>query len=269
MGTAAQTNERPNQSHRRSTAQTRPAPLTTREAHHSTTPKLQLKRELQCYMLGLIVTDCRLALADRTKINRKPGRLEIIVSRRKQTPATQINRQQIATSTITNRQPSVTNHESQITSHESRVAAALLDTNGRFHRNNNSRNSFKTNDRVNPYSIQTQTFLATKCITSHAAPRATNHESQVTNHSRSNRHTARLENAICHRKQTTALSSNRHFFQVLRISSAASNLLLPTANGPIVASAACFCNNADAASIGIPSEQRDRGICFSVSPRES
>ena len=40
---------------------------------------------------------------------------------------------------------------------------ALLDTNGRFRRNNNSCNSFKTNDRVNSYSIQNELLLATKC----------------------------------------------------------------------------------------------------------
>jgi hypothetical protein len=189
MGTAARTNEQPNRSHQGSTAQTRSAPLTTREPHHSTTLKLQLKRELQCYMPRLIVTNCRLALAAWTKINRKPSRLEIVVSSRKQTLATQINRQQIAISTIANRAPSVTNHESQIT-----------------------------------------------------------------NHSLSNRHTSRLENAVCHRKQSTALSSNRHFLRVSRISRAASCLQLSpqfrertasvlSASRPVVASAACFCNN--------------------------
>ena len=58
------------------------------------------------------------------------------------------NRQQFAAPRNTS-----CSHESRVANHESRIAASLLDTNGRFRRNNNSRNSFKTNDRVNSYSI--------------------------------------------------------------------------------------------------------------------
>jgi hypothetical protein len=42
----------------------------------------------------------------------------------------------------------------------------------------------------------------------------TRHSSLATRHRRSNRHTARLENAISHRKQTLGTRSNRHFLQV-------------------------------------------------------
>ncbi len=104
--------------------------------------------------------------ADHTlQINRKPRRLEFAISPTKQTPAPQINRQQIATSTIApfaSRMPlRDTNYSSHNTS-APRIAAALLDTNGRFHRNNNSRNSFKTNERANSYSIQTETSRVAK-----------------------------------------------------------------------------------------------------------
>ena len=51
-----------------------------------------------CYIRNLIVTPDRSPL----KINRKPCRLEIRISHRKQTPAAPINRKQNATSRITN-----------------------------------------------------------------------------------------------------------------------------------------------------------------------
>ena len=107
------------------------------------------------------------------QFNRQPVRLEIVVSPTKQTPAPQFNRQQFATPRNTS-----CSHESRVTNHESRIAASLLDTNGRFRRNNNSPNSFKTNDRANSYSIQT------------ATPARACHSLQVTDHSLSNRQCA-------------------------------------------------------------------------------
>ena len=47
-----------------------------------------------------------------------------------------------------------------------------------------------------------------------AAQAPTRHSSLISRHSRSNRHTPRLENAVSHRKQTLGASSNRHFLQV-------------------------------------------------------
>ena len=63
----------------------------------------------------------------------------------------------------------------------------------------------------------------------HAAPLLTNHYSPITTHSRSNRHTPRLENAISHRKQTLGTLSNRHFLQV----SASHNHRIANANRPL------------------------------------
>ena len=123
------------------------------------------------------------------QFNRQPVRLEFAVSPTKQTPATQFNRQQSATPRNTN-----CSHESQVTNHESRIAASLLDTNGRLRQNNKSRNSFKTNDRANSYSIQMATLPAKR----------------ITAGSLSNRHSVRLENAISCRKQALASRSNRH-----------------------------------------------------------
>ncbi len=76
-----------------------------------------------------------------------------------------------------------------------RIATPLLDTNGRFRRSNNSRNSFKTNDRVNSHSIQTSTPLAAKCTT---AGNVSNRQWQI------------LEITVNLSKQTIAPGSNRH-----------------------------------------------------------
>ena len=121
------------------------------------------------------------------KINRKPCRLETTVTQTKQTLATHINRKLSATSRITNR--SIPNRHTShrapsVTNHASPIAATLLDTNGHFRRNNNSPNSFKTNGRVNSYSIQTAAKRTTTADTNHES-RITSHESQVsrvTNH---------------------------------------------------------------------------------------
>jgi hypothetical protein len=137
----------------------RPAPLSCRATHQLAAQKPHVTSQLQYYIPALIDNERRSPL----KINRQPTRLESSVSLTKQTPVPPINRQQLrvlhpalcageATSRITNRAPHSTNHVS------------LLDRNGRFRRNNNSRNSFKTNDRANSYSIQTAT-LAAKCNT--------------------------------------------------------------------------------------------------------
>ena len=82
-----------------------------------------------------------------------------------------------------------------------RIAMPLLDTNGRFFRNNNLRKSFKTNARANSYSIQTATPLAAKCIT---AGRLSNRQWQI------------LEITVNLSKQTIAPRSNRHKNAVIK-----------------------------------------------------
>ena len=158
----------------------------------SAAPAAQFHPMSQCYIPMLHPTK-------HAQFNRQPVRLEIAISPTKQTPAPQFNRQQFATPRNTN-----CSHESQVTNHESRIAAALLDTNGRFRRNNNSRNSFKTNDRANSYAIQTATSAHT-C-----------HSSQITNHSHSNRQWQILEFTVTHTKQTTAPRPNRQYFAIFR-----------------------------------------------------
>jgi hypothetical protein len=119
----------------------RPAPLSCRASHQLATPKPHVTFQLQCYILSLI-----------DNVRQSPRK---------------INRQQIATSQITNCAVGIPDALVGRSSHNAsvpQIATALLDTNGCFRRNNNSCNSFKTNDRVNSYSIQTAT-LAVKYTT--------------------------------------------------------------------------------------------------------
>ena len=137
----------------------RPAPPTT--ARHPT-PAAQFHSMSQCHIRMLHPMK-------HAQFNRQPARLEIVVSPTKQTPAPQFNRQLFATPRITARSPQDASGP--------RITQALLDTNGRLRQNNNSPNSFKTNDRVNSYSIQTAPLVAKR----------------VTAYSLSNRHSVRLE----------------------------------------------------------------------------
>jgi hypothetical protein len=160
-----------------------------------------LRRPIQLnvtMLQAVLIDNSRLSPA---KINRQPRRLEIRVTHTKQTPATQFNRQHSATSRITirsvsnrhtsHRAPTTTDRASRVTDYASRIAATLLDTNGRFRRNSNSPNSFKTNDRVNSYSIQMASLSLRSAqpqrtqITNHTVSRVTNHCSPLTNHASS------------------------------------------------------------------------------------
>ena len=137
----------------------RPAPLSCRPARQLAAPKphvTNVTSHRQCYAQAPASTRHSSRIASHYKINRQPRRLEFTLSRTKQTPAPQINRQQITTSKI-----SISN-----------------------------------------------------CHNQKFAQTPTRHSSLATRHCRSNRHTARLENAISHRKQTLGTRSNRHFLQV-------------------------------------------------------
>ena len=109
---------------------------------------------------------------------------------------------------FTRHSPPATSH-CQITAPGSQIAASLLDTNGHFRRNNNSRNSLKTNDRANSYSIQTATCLAGMRITIHYSATCLAGR-RVTTHSLSNRQWQILEITVNLSKQTIAPRSNRH-----------------------------------------------------------
>ena len=98
-----------------------PSPLNTRAAHRRAACAAQFSSMLHCYIPALIDNERRSPL----EINRQPRRLEFTVSRTKQTPAPQINRQLIATSKITH--SSISNHHNQNaaparTRHSSRIA---------------------------------------------------------------------------------------------------------------------------------------------------
>jgi phage-related protein len=81
----------------------RPAPLSCRATHQLAAPKphvTYVTSHRQCYIPAPASTSHSALIASHYKINRQPRRLEFTLSRTKQTPAPQINRQQITTSKI-------------------------------------------------------------------------------------------------------------------------------------------------------------------------
>ena len=91
----------------------RPAPPSCRATHQLAASKPHVTSKLQCYIPALIDNRRR----SPRKINRQPRRLEFAISPTKQTPAPQINRQQIATSRMT--------HLSISNRHNQHAASAL------------------------------------------------------------------------------------------------------------------------------------------------
>ncbi len=94
MGTATRPRESRRRSEQNTPAEIRPAPPTHRTIHDPAAPKPHVTSQLQCYVPALIDNNRRSPL----KINRQPRRLEFAISPTKQTPAPQINRQQMRTS---------------------------------------------------------------------------------------------------------------------------------------------------------------------------
>jgi hypothetical protein len=105
----------------------RPAPRSCRPAHQPAAPKLHVTyvtSHRKCYIQAPASTRRSSRVTSHAKINRQPRRLEFTLSRTKQTPAPQINRQQITTSKIThpnrhnqNAAPAPARHSSRITRH--------------------------------------------------------------------------------------------------------------------------------------------------------
>jgi hypothetical protein len=97
MQSAATATGRPLPPSGKSLPENRPAPLSCRATRQLAAPKLHLTdvtSHPQCYIPALTGNDRR----SPRKFNRQPRRLEFTVSRTKQTPAPQINRQLSATS---------------------------------------------------------------------------------------------------------------------------------------------------------------------------
>ena len=110
MRTATRSTGPRTRSPQNTSAEIRPAPFTHRATHDPAAPKPHVTSELQCYIPVLIDNDCRSLPITPAKINRQPRRLEILVSRRKQTPAPPINRQHFSTSQITHHNSPITTH---------------------------------------------------------------------------------------------------------------------------------------------------------------
>jgi hypothetical protein len=117
----------------------RPAPLSCRTAHQLAAPKphvTYVTSHRKCYIEAPASTCRSSRVMSHAKINRQPRRLEFTLSRRKQTPAPQFNRQQINTSKITHssissRQNRNAAEAPRVTHHLSLATAVLID-NGRY-----------------------------------------------------------------------------------------------------------------------------------------
>jgi hypothetical protein len=92
----------------------RPAPLSCRATHQLAAAKphvTYVTSHRQCYIEAPASTPHSSRVTNHTKINRQPRRLEFTLSRTKQIPAPQINRQQITTSKIAHF--SISSHHNQ------------------------------------------------------------------------------------------------------------------------------------------------------------
>jgi hypothetical protein len=98
----------------------RPAPLSCRAAHQLAAPKSHVTyvtSHRQCYVQAHASTRHSSRVTSHDEINRKPRRLEFVISPTKQTPAAQFNRRQTANSRITNLPRWRAGHYSPITTH--------------------------------------------------------------------------------------------------------------------------------------------------------
>jgi hypothetical protein len=92
----------------------RPAPPSCRAAHQLAAPNphvTYVTSHQQCYIEAPASTPHPSRVTSHSKFNRQPRRLEFTLSHTKQTPAPQINRQQITTSKITH--SSTSSHHNQ------------------------------------------------------------------------------------------------------------------------------------------------------------
>ena len=207
MRAAAPATGRANRALGKTVAKNRPALPAARAARaprafprRSAAPAAQCNRMSQCYIHVS-------SIAHRPKINRQPGRLESIVTLTKQTPATQINRQQIATSQITHRVISNRHTATALTRHFSLVTDHCL-SNRYTPRLENAKNPIKTHFSA--------LLIVTKVRFPRPSPRHENNGrgSRPTHSVASNRQWQILECNVNHTKQTTAPRSNQHFFAI-------------------------------------------------------
>jgi hypothetical protein len=123
MATATRATGRAHQAPGESLARTRAASQNLRDSKRMASARRPIQRNVT--MLQAVLIDN--AHRSHAKINRQPCRLEITATHTKQKPATQINRQQIATSRITH--PSISNRHSprleNAISHRKRTRGAL------------------------------------------------------------------------------------------------------------------------------------------------
>ena len=187
----------------KSLTKNRPAPLSCRPARQLAAPKphvTNVTSHRQCYIEAPASTRHSSRITSHPKINRQPRRLEFTVSRTKQTPPPQFNRQQINTSKISisnrhnqNAAPAPTRHSSLATRH--------------------CRSNRHTPRLENAISHRKQTLVTRSnrhFLQGHASHQRRIADPDRPPHSRSNRQWQILEITVNLSKQTIAPSSNRH-----------------------------------------------------------
>jgi hypothetical protein len=181
----------------------RPAPLSCRPAHQLAAPKphvTNVTSHRQCYIEAPASTRHSSRITSHPKINRQPRRLEFTVSRTKQRPAPQINRQQITTSKI-----SISNRHSQKFAQTPTRHSSLATRHCR-----SNRHSVRLENAISPrkQTLGTRSnrhFLQVSA--SHQLPTANAHRPT---HNVANRQWQILEINVNLSKQTIAPRSNQH-----------------------------------------------------------
>jgi len=203
MHSATAATGRPLPSRGESLPKNRPAPLSCRPAHQLATAKPHVTfatSHRKCYIQAPASIRHSSRITSHPKINRQPRRLEFTVSRTKQTPAPQFNRQQITTSKIThpnrhnqNAAPAPTRHSSLATRHcRSNRHTSRLE-NAISHRKQT------LGTRSNRHFLQLSASRQLQIANAHRPP-----------HNVSNRQWQILEINVNLSKQTIAPRSNQH-----------------------------------------------------------
>jgi hypothetical protein len=187
-------------------AEIRPAPLSCRDAHQLAAPKphvTYVTSHQQCYIEAPASSPHSSRVTSHAKFNRQPRRLEFTLSRTKQTPAPQFNRQLSATSPKSQNTLNLPNNF--LATRHSSLATASFPPHAISNRH--------TPRLENAVSHRKQTLgpLANR----HFLRDSASHQFQTANAHRptqivSNRQWQILENNVNLSKQTTAPRSNQH-----------------------------------------------------------
>jgi hypothetical protein len=184
----------------------RPAPLSCRPAHQLAAPKphvTYVTSYRQCYIEAPASTPHSSRVTSHAKFNRQPRRLEFTVSRTKQTPASQFNRQLSATSPKSQNTLNLPNNF--LATRHSSLATASFPPHAISNRHTPRLENAISYRKQTLGALSNRHFLHVSA--SHQLPIADAHRPT---HKASNRQWQILEINVNLSKQTTAPRSNRH-----------------------------------------------------------